>query len=195
MNKRESILKAALLLFSEKGFYGTTMDEIAEKAMVAKGSIYTYFKSKQDLFISIITEGFGILRNKFEEISEKPLSSKEKIEEAVSFYLDYFEKHRHFFKTILFERRSLMGRKISPSKREEHRREYEKLIDILSAIFDEGIKRGEFKPYNSWVMANSLMGMADRLMFLSLLRRDKGDLSELRESLFKIFFNGVLRED
>lgn len=195
MNRRESILKVALILFSEKGFHGTTMDEIAKRAKVAKGSIYTYFNSKQDLFISIITEGFSVLKNKFEEIAEKPVSSREKIEEAVSFYLDHFEKHRHFFKTILFEKRNVMGKKISLSKKEEHRKEYEGLIKILSGIMQEGIESGEFKSFAPLIMAHSLMGMVDRLMFLSLLKKDIDVLSRLKEFILKIYFKGILRED
>lgn len=49
MDKRETILKAALELFSEKGFYGTSVNEVAQKADVGAGTIYRYFKDKEEL--------------------------------------------------------------------------------------------------------------------------------------------------
>jgi AcrR family transcriptional regulator len=55
-NRREQILDAALQLFSQQGFVGTNVDDIAQKAGIAKGTLYLYFKSKDDIFNAILFE-------------------------------------------------------------------------------------------------------------------------------------------
>jgi len=55
-NRTDQILEAAEKLFAQKGFYSTTVGEIAEKAGIAKGTIYLYFRDKRDLFFSVRRE-------------------------------------------------------------------------------------------------------------------------------------------
>jgi len=64
--KRESIIQAAIEVFSKKGFQAATVSEIAEMADVADGSIYQYFKNKEDLFFSIPIEKTKEFRTELE---------------------------------------------------------------------------------------------------------------------------------
>ncbi len=57
--RREEILAAARDLFYEKGYQNTTVEEIAEAAEISKGTVYLYFASKDELYVSVILEGFG----------------------------------------------------------------------------------------------------------------------------------------
>ncbi|KGO31621.1 hypothetical protein Q757_06105, partial [Oenococcus alcoholitolerans] len=69
MSKKDAILKAALILFSQRSFYGTTMPEIAKKAGVGAGTIYRYFSSKEalvnELFVLVMDEFNAELENDF----------------------------------------------------------------------------------------------------------------------------------
>ena len=58
-NKHQKILHAAIKVFSERGFYNSRVSEIAKEAEVADGTIYLYFKNKDDILISLFEEEFG----------------------------------------------------------------------------------------------------------------------------------------
>lgn len=57
-DRRAQIIAAAAKVFNERGFAGATIDQVAAQANIAKGSVYNYFKSKQDLFVQVFTESF-----------------------------------------------------------------------------------------------------------------------------------------
>ncbi len=63
--KRKEILKAALVVFSQKGFHKTSMNDIAQKAEIGKGTLYDYFKSKDELFLSLLDFIFSEFFEKF----------------------------------------------------------------------------------------------------------------------------------
>ena len=70
MNKtKRAIFQSAIKIFSTNGYDGATMDEISADAGVAKGTVYYYFKSKDDVFKYIITEGVSLLRKQIEKIT------------------------------------------------------------------------------------------------------------------------------
>ncbi|MGH2569187.1 MAG: TetR/AcrR family transcriptional regulator, partial [Bacteroidota bacterium] len=64
-HRREEILNAAQRVFFEKGLQTATMDEIAEVAELSKGTLYLYYKSKEDLYLAVMIRGLEILYNMF----------------------------------------------------------------------------------------------------------------------------------
>jgi AcrR family transcriptional regulator len=109
---RSRILQAALEEFSDKGFHACTIDSIAERAGIAKGTVYRYFATKESLFNALkeatITE--------FVEIARQDLSREEDIlkiiESVIRVYLSFFEKNSAFFKVIIQEHKEF-GRELS----------------------------------------------------------------------------------
>ncbi len=82
MNKtKEKIFNAAIDIISQKGFYKATMDEIADKAGVAKGTLYYHFNSKDDILIFLIDEGLSLLKNQILEKISHMKNSIEKLRE------------------------------------------------------------------------------------------------------------------
>lgn len=81
--KKEEILRSAAAIFAEKGYHGTTMEEVAAKLLMTKGSMYYYFKNKDDLLFHchqmIMEKSIG----KMEEILNSPLTITEKLKNAV----------------------------------------------------------------------------------------------------------------
>jgi len=70
--KHQRILKAAVKVFAEKGFYNSRVSEIAKEANVADGTIYLYFKNKDDILISLFEEEFGrIVENMRKELAKE----------------------------------------------------------------------------------------------------------------------------
>ena len=100
-DKQKAIYQAAAKLFGEKGFEGASMDEIAEKAKVAKGTIFYHFKNKEDLFYALIEEGIGILSNEIKNISNKKIGIQEKIDLIIRYHFTFFKKYSDICLMIL----------------------------------------------------------------------------------------------
>jgi AcrR family transcriptional regulator len=119
INKKNKILLSAVKIFARDGFKKATIDEIVEKAGVAKGTAYYYFKSKQEIFEAIITEGLSDFEKKIKESVSVGKNVIEKIENVIETEQNYILKYRDFFDVFL-------SQLIKKTKRFE---ELEKLID------------------------------------------------------------------
>lgn len=97
-DKRTTILNAATLLFSEKGFHATSIQEVADRSHVSKGTIYTYFSSKEDLLLSIFEFFQENIRNHLEEAFSSNLPVMEKYVKQIQILLSESLKYKAFFK-------------------------------------------------------------------------------------------------
>lgn len=109
---RSRILQAALDEFSDKGYHASTIDSIAERAGIAKGTVYRYFNTKEGLFNALKEDTIG----EFVELARQDLSREvdvvKIIESIVKMYLSFFEKNSAFFKVITQEYKDF-GREFS----------------------------------------------------------------------------------
>ncbi|HTY25738.1 MAG TPA: TetR family transcriptional regulator [Desulfomonilaceae bacterium] len=109
---RGRILQAALEEFSEKGFHATTIDSIAERAKIAKGTVYRYFRTKEGLFNALKEDTIS----EFVELARQDLSREDDvlriIESVIRMYLSFFERNSAFFKVIVQEQKDF-GREFS----------------------------------------------------------------------------------
>lgn len=95
--KREHILDAALRVFAEKGYHAATMQEISKEAGIAKGSVYSYFESKEQLLVSIFelyTKKIEARLQQFDQ--EKQFSPLKKLEMQIEYTFRQLAKYRHF---------------------------------------------------------------------------------------------------
>lgn len=103
LRKRLPIFEAAVAVFSEKGFARATMDEIAKRAGIAKGTIYYNYRSKKALFLSLIEEGI----ERLETAVKREISRKEdvlsRLEALIGAQLSFFEEHKDYCKILLSE--------------------------------------------------------------------------------------------
>lgn len=88
-NKREETISTGKKLIIEKGFLNTSVEDITKKMGIAKGSFYTYFKSKDEFILAIISEKIFQRRHKVNEILEKELSFEETIKEFLAQSLSF----------------------------------------------------------------------------------------------------------
>ncbi|HOZ81079.1 MAG TPA: TetR/AcrR family transcriptional regulator [Candidatus Woesebacteria bacterium] len=109
-NKKGKILEEAAKIFARDGFEKASVDEISLKAKVAKGTVYYYFKSKQDLFDAIILEGEKrfreLIENKIKNITDVKEKLKKIIEAEKEFVLSYQEEFKVFIGYILDRKHS-----------------------------------------------------------------------------------------
>jgi AcrR family transcriptional regulator len=91
-NRREEILSAALKLMGQHGVYGLNVDMVAKETQLAKGTIYLYFKSKEDIFSTLTVRARNMLLKEFEKIARKKIPAIDKIKGIVKANYSFLKK-------------------------------------------------------------------------------------------------------
>ena len=155
--KRCDIALSAITLFCEKGIQQTSIDQIAKSAGVAKGTIYLYFKNKEEIVFTI----WDILTQQHEEVFYKRInpnmSAKEKILEYYNFSecQEGFDKEQtlilfqHFVSSMLIDKTLLYTAYFEKF--------FQKDYDFITSCFYEGIKKGEFVIDDVDILANTII--------------------------------------
>lgn len=100
---REKLFAAAVALIGERGFHGTTVDAIVERAGVAKGTVYYHFKGKTELFDALLADGLGRLADCFRDRAAQSGTPRETLAALVSTELEYIFANQSFFKLLMSE--------------------------------------------------------------------------------------------
>lgn len=142
--RRQAVIESALLCFAEKGFESSTMDDIVERSGTSKGLVYNYFKSKEELYTSLMEERsskmFLTLREKFQQLT----TATDKLKELFTRYLEASKKEGyHNYLKVHFEWIIYASR--NENLKEKMVSRYEKEIcAFVEDIVNEGIANGEF---------------------------------------------------
>ena len=139
-NKELDILNSALKVFAESGFFEAKISKIAELANVSIGSVYVYYKSKDDLLYKIFDNIWGGLFNNLNTlVSRKDLSMIEKYDSMIDMIFDTFTENTATAIVIAHEQQRILMR--NPKEFTPH---YENFVNLGEKIVKEGIKNGTF---------------------------------------------------
>lgn len=145
---KETIYEAATSVVCKHGIGGTTMNRVAEAANLAKSSLYNYFHDKDELLRFFNARLVEPCFQAIEETSKTDLLAPQKLEKILHTFWEYSVKHRGVLKL-------LAGAEQSDQIRKDTR---PRLLRLLTAIFEQGIREGSFRPHNpaygphvSWV--------------------------------------------
>jgi AcrR family transcriptional regulator len=136
---RQRLYEAAVELIAEQGFSATTVDDIALRAKVAKGTVYYNFKSKNDLFEGLLRHGIGLLTDGFRE-AVRGLPPREAVGALVRTQLEYIRRYRSFAQLLLSE----MWR----TNREWHQTLIllrEQAIGVIAETIQAGVDSGDLR--------------------------------------------------
>lgn len=137
--KRKNILESATKVFASKGFYNAKIQDVATEAGVAHGTVYLYFKNKDDLLSAIFCEVLGELIEYIRSEVQKEKTAEDKFRRMISLQIDIIEENPDLTKLILIEF-PRTGKFLSNSNIDI----LSKYIDMIADIIDKGIKEGEF---------------------------------------------------
>ena len=101
MARLSSIMVAAEKVFSERGYYKARMEDIAEAAELAKGTLYFYFNSKDEIYLHLLERETQKVHAEIQCRIKETSTFIEALEQTIGFYLEYFEKNRGFLKMFL----------------------------------------------------------------------------------------------
>jgi AcrR family transcriptional regulator len=190
---REEILSAAEKVFAAKGFFPTTMSDIARKAEFGTGTLYKYFKSKEELYFTLIEEKVEEVNRLVNAELSKKTSAIERMRKALELQFEFVERNRDFFRIYISERNRFEW----TVKDELGKGLHEKMvtyIHILAEVMRQGIEEGEFKSMNPIDLAHAWVGMVNSFVFEWLISREDYPLISKLDTVLEIFLGGVQRK-
>lgn len=117
--RQTQILDAAYQVFRDVGFLAATMDLIAERAELAKGTIYIYFKSKEELYFSLLAKGLDILIKLLQEKVQGTPPPEAVLREIADAFYTYYKDYTDYFRIFVVMQQEDMHAKLSPELFEE----------------------------------------------------------------------------
>lgn len=164
-HRKEEILDAAQRIFFEKGLGISTMDEIAEAAELSKGTLYLYYKSKEDLYLAVATRGFRALHEAFESILSEEQSVIKALVRITDKYIEFFDTNRNYLQMMNFLQAPHFHKQVSEEMRiscnDEAYKNWERIIDLFKRGVQEGLIRNDLDPVEVttiiWSNTNTLL--------------------------------------
>ncbi len=190
-DKHQRIIKAALKVFAKKGFYNSKVSEIAKEAEVADGTIYLYFKNKDDILISVFeTEMRKMIDNMKKELS----ASKDPIEKVRIFafqHLNMITENQEWAEVAQVELRQS-----TKFMREYVKDHYADYLNLFAYIVREGQEKGVFKEaINTGIAKRAFFGALDEMGRYWVLSRSKRySVEESAKQISDIFIKGVMHQ-
>jgi len=165
--KRDRILRAAVKIFSRKGFFNSKVSEIARAAEVADGTIYLYFRNKDDLLISLFEEKMGeVVADVRRRIADGG-NALEKLRIFIENHMDLLEREAGLVEVLQVELRQSTKflKDYTPVKFFEY-------LEVISDILEEGKKEGVLRPdLNISIARRAIFGALDELSLTYILSR------------------------
>lgn len=181
--KKEDILRSASSVISRQGFHKTTMEDIAAELLMTKGSLYYYFKNKEELLFHchdlILSGGMKLMK----EIYQEDITSREKMEKAIKVHLDIAIQEKEIFNLI-----------VKPEQifSEEHIEDIVGKRDAYAGLFDkiiaQGAKRGEFHVKQQKMARMIILGATN---WIQVWYSEKGEFS--KEEIEEIYAEYLIK--
>jgi AcrR family transcriptional regulator len=168
-NRKNAILKAARRLFFDNGFRPVTVESIAKKAELSKGSIYLYFKSKEEIYTQILLSDIDKFHEHFKDLHQKSTSASEAITKFAIIYVDLFLNDRELFRILMTFMLHTNAMNLPEDLNNHIIKSTNKNINTIEEIFRYGIEQGEFSPtINLRLSRNAFWGLLNGIISLHL---------------------------
>ncbi len=190
--RRREILEAATHVFANKGYHGAAMSEIAARAEFSTGSLYNFFKNKEELYFNLLHNKIEALESELERVYLIEGNTLEILESYVKTVMSFFQKERDFFRIFVEQRASFE----SSAKGHFHdviTEKQESYLGRMVSLMSRGIDEGFFKPYSPADLAMSFLGLIHAFLFVTINTPDSVSLEEKAGQLLDLFFNGTRR--
>ena len=186
--RKDQIMNAAQVVVASKGYDQARMDDIVEKAQLSKGAIYWYYKSKKDIYLSLIDYWFneysaGVLKS----LEDKD-SSSEQLKSLFDYFVDQFDKNPDTFKIMVeFWRTSGLDVDFNNKLQEIYSQFLEYIIDIIK----NGIDSGEFKEVDPRITALSILINIEGIHWFTLFDKSGVEAHEYINTISNFILNGL----
>jgi AcrR family transcriptional regulator len=151
---RNEILDASAQIFSQKGYHGTSMQDIAAAVDLQKASLYHHVSSKQEILFELLNRGLRILTEVVEEAINDPGPPDARLRRAIQAYLIALTEHQDVTSVLLLEYRSL-----EPDYLQRHIEERDRFELIWRELIQSGIQEDLFSCDHPSLSARALLGV------------------------------------
>ncbi len=185
--KYKQIVDAAVIVIAENGYHQAQVSKIAKEAGVADGTIYLYFKNKEDILISVFREKMAIFVNNVEVILKQDIDTSEKLFRMIDSHFRILHEDRHLAIVTQLELRQ--SNKELRLRINEVLKEY---LTLLDAILKEGIVNGALDEGLDIRLARQMVfGTIDETITSWVMNDQKYDLMKLSPEVHRLIMNGM----
>lgn len=185
--RRQQIVQAAAEVFGNSNFQNAVISEIAQKANVAEGTLYQYFKNKEDLFFSIPAQKTEEFCDEFNLHLQGIHDAFSKVRKLVWYYLYFFKTNPAYARSLMLEMRVSKGF----IKSETYGR-IKAFTDKVLEIIKEGQEEGRIrKDVGVHAIRELILGVLEHRVTRWLLKEEKYDLVEHYDEICDLIFNGI----
>lgn len=185
--KYKQIIDAAVVVIADNGYHQAQVSKIAKQAGVADGTIYLYFKNKEDILISVFQEKMSVFIEGLQEIVVREAPASEKLEFMITNHFSVLSKDKYLARVTQLELRQ-SNRDIR-LKINAVLKEY---LDQLDAILEEGVQTGLFAKDMDLRLARQLIfGTIDEVTTSWVMKDHKFDLNSQSSKVYQLLLNGI----
>jgi AcrR family transcriptional regulator len=187
--RKEQILDAAEKVFTHKGLDEARMDDIAEGTGVSKGTLYLYFKSKEDLIIAILDRIFRGMFERLEARAGEELSATEAVRRFTDEATRDYKRMLHMM-PVAYEFLALAFRNKTVQK--ALKQYFDIYMDALVPIIQRGIDSGEFRKVDAQEVALAAGAIYEGTVLLWVYDKSRVDVEKNIQSSIKLLLEGIL---
>ncbi|KAA3648704.1 MAG: TetR/AcrR family transcriptional regulator [Chloroflexi bacterium] len=183
---KQQILEAAADIIGEKGFHGTSMNEIAQAVNLQKASLYHHVNSKQEILVNLLDQALDLLIENMLAVTEQDLTPEDKLRQAMRMYLEILADNRALASVLLLEHRSLEAK-----MRRRHIPRRDRFETLWRNIIEEGVEQGRFACEDPGLAVKALLG---QLNWTIMWYRPNGKLNpnQIADQNADMFLNGLI---
>jgi TetR/AcrR family fatty acid metabolism transcriptional regulator len=186
-DKREAILRAATKVFAESGYFNAKVADVARVAGVADGTVYLYFKSKEEILRSLFDRGVAILISEARELIEGVADPRERLRRIARLHLERLGADRDL--AIVFQVELRGSTKFMDEFSAAGLAEY---LRLIRETFEQGQRAGIFRAnLNAKIVAKVIFGALDEMATNWILSQRRYKLAPLADTVLDIILDGV----
>jgi TetR/AcrR family fatty acid metabolism transcriptional regulator len=186
-NKYNQILEAAVRVFARQGFYQSTIAQIAKEAGVADGTIYLYFKNKDDILVQFFSYRTKQVFESFREEVDRAETSADKLRNLVRRHLAEFQRDRDG--AVVYQVETHQSSRLAENQIREMSQMYR---DLISEIIEQGQQEGTIrKDLYVGLVKRFIIGAVDEVINTWLHSNGEYDLVSMADPLVELFMTGI----
>lgn len=188
-NKEKDILEAAIKEFAVSGYHKSKISKIAELAGVATGSVYMYYKSKEEILHKIFNDIWENLYHELKKLTENPtIPPAEKIDSMIDLILDVFTQNPQLALVIVNEQNNFQNKSLP-----NFTQYYEKFLDLATDVIKEGIANKTFSEnIDLFVFRYYILGATRNILSHWAINPKEFQLNKIRQGIKYITKNGII---
>ncbi len=179
-----AIVECAAEIFSQREFHEVLTDDIAQRLGIGKGTIYRYFKSKEELYLAAVGEGLNGLHTAITSVLQQSAPLETTIEAVVRTMVNYFWRRRDFF--VLVHR---LEPKLKAQERADWQSRRNEVVTMVRRVLEDAAAHDEVGPLNARLAVEVLFGM---IRAICLYRLDSDRPEDLTRLVTTIFLRGLI---